>query len=99
MIYLEWQNIWPFVNKKSSFFRGDSPFFLHFQYTYSKNVGHFYCNSQYSGTFLRDCWRASQWMGGAYPASVKPNPSPEHNFGYHNIGPSTAFSVRINPPF
>ena len=26
-------------------------------------------------------------------ASVKPNPNPEHNFGYHEIGPSTAFSV------
>lgn len=33
------------------------------------------------------------WMGGAYPASVKPNPNPEHNFGFHGIGPSTAFSV------
>eukprot|EP01043_Picozoa_sp_COSAG02_P003161 COSAG02_NODE_75_length_41389_cov_106.665762_35_plen_326_part_00 len=37
------------------------------------------------------------WMGGAYPASVKPNPNPEHNFGYHQIGPSTAFSVNNWP--
>jgi inosine-uridine nucleoside N-ribohydrolase len=37
------------------------------------------------------------WMGGAYPASVAPNPNPEHNFGYHGIGPSTAFSVNNWP--
>jgi inosine-uridine nucleoside N-ribohydrolase len=30
------------------------------------------------------------WMGGAYPASGRAgNPNPEHNFGYHKIGPST----------
>ena len=29
--YLELQNEWPFFNRKSSFFRGNSPFFLHFQ--------------------------------------------------------------------
>eukprot|EP01051_Picozoa_sp_SAG22_P012503 SAG22_NODE_1306_length_4792_cov_369.145962_5_plen_306_part_00 len=33
------------------------------------------------------------WMGGRYPDSnpgTKGLPSPEHNFGYHGIGPSTA---------
>ena len=29
--YLELQNEWPFFNTKASFFRGNSPFFLHFQ--------------------------------------------------------------------
>ena len=29
--YLELQNKWPFFNKESSFFRGNSPLFLHFQ--------------------------------------------------------------------
>ena len=30
-IYLELQNKWPFFDTKSSFFRGNSPFFLRFR--------------------------------------------------------------------
>ena len=39
------------------------------------------------------------WMGGMYPSSGK---SFEHNFGYHDIGPSTQYTVdnfpsNVNP--
>eukprot|EP00039_Didymoeca_costata_P011342 m.158490 g.158490 ORF g.158490 m.158490 type:complete len:331 (-) comp15138_c0_seq3:56-1048(-) len=38
------------------------------------------------------------WMGGRYPNSTSgTGPSPEHNFGYHNIGNSTSF-VATNWP-
>lgn len=40
--------------------------------------------------------RGISWMGGRYPASTPGGPglpSPEHNFGFNNIGPSTAFVV------
>eukprot|EP00035_Acanthoeca_spectabilis_P032234 m.17874 g.17874 ORF g.17874 m.17874 type:complete len:315 (+) comp5231_c0_seq2:88-1032(+) len=37
------------------------------------------------------------WMGGRYPASTPGEPSPEHNFGYHDIGSSTAFTVENWP--
>ena len=48
--YLELQNKWPFFNKRSSFFRGNSRFSLHFQWKTQKTVGLLYCNLQY----LRD---------------------------------------------
>ena len=38
--YLKSQNKWPFFNRKSSFFRGNSPFFLHFQNENSKRKWH-----------------------------------------------------------
>jgi hypothetical protein len=40
------------------------------------------------------------WMGGRYPASTPGGPglpSPEHNFGFNGIGPSTAFTVEAWP--
>ena len=37
----------PFFNRKSSLFKGNSPFFLHFQWKSSENSWHLDCNSQY----------------------------------------------------
>ena len=46
-MYLKSQNHRPFFNTKSWFFRGDSPFFLHFQRRKSGKIRRFYWNSQY----------------------------------------------------
>ena len=49
--YLELQKNRPFFNRKSSFFRGDSPFFLHFQWNIEGKVG----IDIYIGVWIR--WR------------------------------------------
>ena len=42
--YLELQKKWPFFNRKSSFFRGDSPLSLHFQMKVAF-ILHLYCST------------------------------------------------------
>ena len=42
----ELHNQWPFLNTKLSFFRGNSPLSLHFQWKIPQKYGHFYCKLQ-----------------------------------------------------